>query len=57
MFKKIIGNRKITIFYVGLFCVNDNKNVNEKCLQTMKCTTLTPTMQRINNTNNVMDYQ
>jgi hypothetical protein len=27
----------VEIFYVGFFCVNDIKNVDLKCLQTMKC--------------------
>jgi hypothetical protein len=56
MFKKQFGNHKVAILYVGFFFVNDDKDVNENCLQTMRCTTITPTMQRINNTiNNVMD--
>jgi hypothetical protein len=27
----------VEIVYVGFYCENDNKNVDLKCLQTMKC--------------------
>ncbi len=27
----------VEIVYVGFFCMNDNKTVDLKCLQTMKC--------------------
>jgi hypothetical protein len=39
MLKEQFGNHMVQILYVGLFSfVNDNKDVDVKCLQTMKYT-------------------
>jgi len=38
MFKEKFGRHMIKILYVGFsFGVNDNKNVDVKCLQTLRC--------------------
>jgi len=37
MFKEQFGTYMVKKIYVGLFYVNDNKNVDMKCPQTMKC--------------------
>lgn len=37
MFKEQCGNHMVKILYVGFFCVNDNKDVDMKCTQTMRC--------------------
>ncbi len=38
MFKEQLKNQMVEFFYVGFcFCVNDNKGVDLKCPQMMKC--------------------